>query len=518
MNAPGSSVPFQDRAGWSRTELLFLSTAVMLLSGILLPWSPAALDLLWILQLSLTLAVFLTCLMAQSSRQLDGFPLLAASGSLLSFLAVAGSMRTVVLRPETSGRLIGLTGRAIASLEPLLSLLTVFLLGFFLLYLIWLAGKRIHSAIEQYFFEILPFKKAGLETDRSLQILTVSQAQVLLDHIQKEVRFYASMEQIRKLLLAQITVNLFLVLTAWPLAWLSEWLQSAQAPGGHSPLESLAPALTGTALLAWIPAAVSAVSCAALLSKPSLALPRTDSRSQSAQTRKIQIQSSVSGQPEEIEILNPQSLSTPSIGPAAAEQLADFEPFRPSSPPAALADIRPLTLSCRSCDEYYRQMEDWISQPLFDQSIVLLISESVKDLPVAAAVHPALRLAQKNKNILLLDADGRNAVARVFSLEPSALAVPTPVAQLEHLWLQTVDLKKEWPPAVGTAGVDFFRCLVYAPQSLPLPPSVKIDRPVQVLFFTTLSADQVRQRLAGLAGIPCIYTILPLSAAVQQTD
>ncbi|MBP6124470.1 MAG: hypothetical protein KA469_01075 [Phycisphaerae bacterium] len=520
MNAPASTAVIQNGAGWSRTELLFVSTAAMLLTGIFLPWPPQVLDILWILQLSLTAAVVLTCLLAQNSSQLDGFPLLTAAASLLSFLAGAGCMKTLVLRGDTCGRLIGMTGRAIAAFEPLLALLVVFLIGFFLLYLVHLASKRMRLAVEHYFNHILPVKKAGLDTDRSLQILTAEQAQVLLNKIRKEVRFYASMEQIRKLLLTQITVNLFLVLAACPLAWLAEALQAASAPSSSSPLQTLAPPLTAAALLSWIPAAITAISCAALLSKESLALPRIDSAKETAQSRKIKIISSSSGRTEEVELLNPDSLRTVSAEGAPVERIADFEPSPPDIPSAMLPEIHLLNLQCRSAEEYYRRIEEFFSQPAFHQSFLLLTAESVKDLPVSVVVHPAVRLARQKKNVLLLDADPRNAIAKVFALEPSSLSAPRPVPHLEHLWLQSIRPENCFQMAAEPPQIDFQCRLVYAPQrpTIRPQPQGQTSRAVHVLFFSTEPPARVQPLFAGISAIRGVYVIDPLSAALSKAD
>jgi|GEM_PF-698297 hypothetical protein len=520
MNVPVSTATIQNGAGWSRTELLFVSTAAMLLTGILLPWPPQMLDILWILQLSLTAAVVLTCLLAQNSSQLDGFPLLTAGASLLSFLAGAGCMKTLVLRGDTCGRLIGTTGRAIAAFEPLLALLVVFLIGFFLLYLVHLASKRMRLAVEHYFNHILPVKKAGLDTDRSLQILTAEQAQVLLNKIQKEVRFYASMEQIRKLLLTQITVNLFLVLAACPLAWLAEALQAASAPSGSSPLQTLAPPLTAAALLSWIPAAITAISCAALLSKESLTLPRVDREKETAQSRKIKIISSSSERAEEVELLNPDSLRIVSAAGAPLERIADFEPSLPDAASAMLPEIRPVNVRCCSAEEYYRKMEEFFSQPAFHQSFLLLTAESVKDLPVSVVVHPAVRLARQKKNVLLFDADPRNAVAKVFALEPSSLSAPRPVPQLEHLWLQSIRPENCFQIAAEPPQIDFQCCLAYAPQRPRAFPqtSGQTSGVLHVLFFSTESPARVQPLFAGIAAIRGVYVIDPLFAAISKTD
>ncbi len=514
MNAPLTGIPIEDRAGWSRTERLFVSTAAMLLVGILLPWSSPVLDILWILHLSLTAAVILTCIGARNTSQLDGFPLLTAAASMLGFLTVAGCLRAVVFRRQACGRLVGMLGEALTSFEPLLALLTVFVLGFFLLYLVRLAGRRMHAAVEDYFFRVLPFKKAGLETDCSLQLLSEEQARLLADKIRQEVRFYASMEQIRKLLLAQIAVHIFLLLTAWPLAWTAEWLQSASSPPGLSPLAAAAAALTGTALLAWIPPAAAAAACAALLSKDSLALPRADNPEQSAQSRTIRIQSSVSGRTEEIEILNPQSLQEPPKNPSVPEQIANFEPSGSPDSSGPLPEIRLLTFQSTCPEEYYAHLAELFSRPEFRQSYLLLTSESVKDLPVNTAVHPALHLARRQKKVLLLDADPRNAAAKVFALRPETLTIPTAVPRLNHFWLQTIQLEEWMQKTAEVPADDFFCRLIYAPQKLPLPspprPCAETSAAaIRILLFSTKTAEQIRPLAAGW---PCLYLLTPLPA------
>ncbi|MEJ5259279.1 MAG: hypothetical protein WHS88_03720 [Anaerohalosphaeraceae bacterium] len=517
MNAPITGLSMEDRAGWSRTERLFVGTAAMLLVGILLPWSAAMLDILWILHLSLTAAVILTCLGARNTSQLDGFPLLTAGASMLSFLTVAGCLRAVVFHRQACGRLVEMLGEALTSFEPLLALLSVFILGFLLLYLVRLAGKRMHAAVEDYFFRILPFKRAGLETDRSLQLLSEEQARLLADKIQREVRFYASMEQIRKLLLAQITVHLFLLLTAWPLAWTAEWLQSASSPSGLSPLAAAAAALTGTALLAWIPPASAAAACAALLSKDSLALPRADSAEQSVPSRTIRIQSSVSGRTEEIEILNPQSLQEPPKSTSVPEQVADFEPSGSSDSSLPFPEIRSLTFEGTCPEDYYAYLAELFSRPEFRRSYLLLTSESVKDLPVHTAVHPALHLARQKQKVLLLDADPRNAAAKVFALRPEMLTVPTAVPRLNHLWLQSIQLEEWMQKTAEVPADDSFCRLIYAPQKLPLPspPPSRADTSasaVRIVFFSPKPPEQVRPLFAGW---PCIYLLAPLWAACK---
>lgn len=497
---------------WSRPEFLFIGTAVMLLTGVLIPWPDRVMDILWICHLSLTASVFVICVSAQSTSQLEGFPPLAAAGSFLSFLATAGCIRAIVLRRDTCGRLIRAVGDAIAALEPLLALLVIVVIGFFLLYLVLQAGRRMRQAIEQYLFQILPFKKIGLETDQTLGILTAEQGRRLGHKIFKEAGFYASMNGLRKLLTAQISANLFLLLAAWGLAWLGEMLQAA-AGQSTSPLEALAPILTGTAVFSWVPAGITAAACAALLSKESLALPRRDQMSE-PNKRKIQIVSSISGRVEEIELLNPDSVSDTPAQAGPAEQIAQFEPKTPQAIPQPL--VHRILLQCPNSDQYYRAMENLLTEKSDPSSMRLLLAESVHDLPVTVAVRPAIQLARKKQRILLIDADPRNALAQVFNLDPASLHKPAPVPRIPGLWLQTLS-----DSVSENQNTEAFTCrILYAPAQERLPEQMwnTLGENRSVFFFSLKNPDQIRVSAADWRTAGPLYIVTPLHAAVKPAS
>jgi hypothetical protein len=515
VNVYRPTEPIRHGPLWNRAEFLFLGIAVMLLTGVLIPWPDRLMDILWICHLSLTAAVLLTCLFAQNTSQLDGFPALAAAGSFLSFLATAGCMRAIVLRRDTCGRLVRAAGDQIALLEPLLALLLILVIGFFLLYLVLQAARRMRLAVEQYLFQVLPFKQIGLETDQTLQILSAAQSQQLGRKIRKEAAFYASMNGLRKLLTAQISANLFLLLAAWGLAWMGEMLRAA---AGHSvsPLEALAPVITGTAVFSWIPPGLTAAACAALLSKESLTLPQQEDKDESAK-RKIQILSSVSGRTEEIELLNPDSLFVPPPRIRPAEQIAHFEPPAPASPATAECPLQIIQIRCQNSDQYYLTLENLFAEKSPPASI-LLLADSVNDLPVTVAVHPAIYLTRKKQRVLLMDADPRNALAQVFNLDPASMMIkPVPVPRISGLWLQKMPDQEKRPEADIQNQEEFTFRIIYAPTQTRLPETLwnNLRSPCKVLFFCINPPAQLHPPTGGWPAGSCLFAVTPLHAAVR---
>ncbi len=510
MNASGPTESFRYGPLWNRSEFLFIGVAVMLLTGALIAWPDRVMDFLWICHLSLTAAVLVICLTAQSASQLDGFPGLAAAGSLLSFLATAGCMRAIVLRQDTCGRLVRTAGDQIAALEPLLAILLILVIGFFLLYLVLLAVRRMRRAVERYLFQVLPIKKIGLETDRTLLILNAAQARQLDRKIRKEAVFYTSMNGLRKLLTAQICTNLFLLLVAGGLAWMAEILRTA-AGSSIPPLEALSPVITGTAVFSWIPPALTAAACAALLDKESLSLPRQQQQTEPGK-QTIQILSSVSGRAEEIELLNPNSISAVPYQTRPLEQIASFEPqttvcsARDTNPPQL------IQIHCQNSDQYYLAIENLFVEKTHSASVFLL-AESVKDLPVTVAVHSAISLTRKKHRVLLIDGDPRNALAQVFSLDPASLQRPSEVPRISGLWLQSLSAQsKSLSPKEKEE--EFAYRILYAPAWDRLPDNLwdKFPPPCKALFFS--AAPPPAGRRPSRCGL---FVVTPLHAAVRPS-
>lgn len=521
MNSYDQANPFRSGPAWSRPEFLFTGTAVMLLAGVLIPWPDRLLDIFWICHFSLTAAVLVICAVARSSSQLEGFPALLASTSFLSFLATAGCMRAIVLRQDTCGRLIRAFGEKIAALEPLLALILILVTGFFILYLVVQSGRRIRQGIEHYLFQILPFKKIGLETDQTLHILTAQHVDILREKIRKEARFYASMNGLRKLLTAQISVNLFLLLAAWGLAWAGEMLQ-ASAEQILSPLESLAPVIAGTAIFSWVPAGAAAAACAGLLNKESLALPPSETPADQNSSRKITIISSASGRSEEIELINPDFISSPPANEKPIEKIAQFEPPQPMIPKEMMVqEIKRIKIQCKSSSQYYQSMEKLFTHKSFRSSLLLLIAESVEDLPVTVAVHPAVQLARKKQNVLLVDADlQRHAVAKVFTMDPYTLQKPSAVHRIDHLWLQSIlEDSGKLPEEIQDPNAEFTYRMIYSPQGHWLWNHMddRTKKNIRILFFSSKAPEEIRLVFSEIALSEPLFVIPPLSAAVTQT-
>ncbi len=523
MNSYIQTNPIRSGPAWSRPEFLFTGTAVMLLTGVLIPWPDRVLDILWICQLSLAAAVLAICASARSSSQLDGFPPLLAATSFLSLLGTAGCMRAIVLRQDACGRLIRGLGDALTALEPLLALILMPVLGFFILYLVTQSGRRIRQAIEHYLVQILPFKKIGLETDQNLNILTRQQAETLLEKIEKEVRLYASMNGLRKLMTAQIAVNLFLVLASALLAWAGQSIQAAAEQTG-TVLETLAAGIAGTAVVSWVPVGAVAAACGALLNKESLALPRNDAANEQNGSRKIHIVSSVSGRPEEVELLNPDSLSDLSQSQKPTEKIVHFEPQPPASPPQAPASkIRTINIRCKTSAQYYQSLEKLFTHPCFRSAFLILTAESVEDLPVTVAVHPAVQLARKKQTVLLIDADlQRHAAARVFSMDPQTLCrKPSPVPRINSLKIQCLmDQRPQSLLNIQNQEDDIACRIVYAPQGQWMwtrHEEWKMDK-TKVLFFSSKTPEQIRALCPEAAAAGAIFLIPSLHKAISQAS
>ena len=404
---------------WSRSEFLFLLTALTVLAGLLIPWPDRWLDALWIVCVCMTVSVLLICLMARNSRQLDGFPALSAASGLLAILLTAGGVKRVVLQ-RSSGLLVLKVG-GLFSVAGAAAPILLILVGVVLAFTVCYSAFRIRRAIEEYLFRVQPFKRAGLETDRTLRVLTEEKVTAMEESICREAGFFASMGGVSRLLNALMICSVLLVGSAMVLVWALD-LMAAAGTDDIARDQAVVP-LAGTAVLSWAVLGSVVPACAAMLGRKSFAA-ASDHEPPKVASRKVVVVSPATGKTEEVELLNPDFVtrSGSAAQAAAMEQIAEFEPSSPqSSQPSQSSQpktspIRRFPLRSRDAQSYYKALSELILSPQWRKPVVLLASEEPLDLPVTVAVHTAVLTAQK-QGVLLIDADARRrAIAQVFQI------------------------------------------------------------------------------------------------------
>lgn len=422
------------RPSWSRPGVVFAVASLVLLTAFLIPFSEKALDILWVCSFCLSVAVTIICGAARSSSDLIGFVPLISGLSLLRLAAEAGTARRII-QDEPAGILLGLTGSALVSVGSLAAVLIFLLLAVIVIIVIFASCQRITLSVNGYLREVLPLKRMGITTDLQLGVIDEDHAYILARRIIAENRFFAGMNGTGLLMQAEAAVCIFILLACLVIPQAGN---SAGQPSGIEFLNGVAPFVAGLSVFALVPALIVAVSCGVLMAKDTLAL-RTDNQGETATVpaKKITVVALDGDSEKGIELLTHDFARLTS----SEEHIAEFEPAGSgvgAGPSSVSVDI-----SCRNAKEYYEKLSEVICKIDSLPRVILLASDKVHSLPVTVAVNTAIRLAQKKQKVLLVDTDdARNAVAKVFDLDPALLQKKIQPSSLENLSVCCVPAEK----------------------------------------------------------------------------
>lgn len=526
------------RPAWSRPEVVFITAALVLLGAFLVPFSPAVLAVIWVCTFCLAGAVTIICLAAGSSSDLIGFVPLISSATLLRLVALAAASRRIA-QQDLPDPLTNATGVFVSQNWPLGAILVCLLMAAIVSIAVFAASQRIFLASTGYTQRILPLKRIGIETDMRMGVITEEQAQTLAQRIVTEFRFFAGMHGVATLIRGEVGIIVVILLACVLMPALGPGLQTLS---GQELMSQYVPPVVGLAIFTLVPAVIAAVACGAMMSRDTLALRSENPPQAASPTRKIAIISKDSGVSEEIELLNPEFTLQ------SGEQIADFEPIgaeiavpeetqtpsrsafeealqtaqalsapvaETSKTPEPAAADKPdgdEKMICRNAEEYYEKLSRIICRSAMPAR-VLLAAGSAADLPVTVAVNVAIRLAQKQKKVLLVDSDtSRSALAQVFELDQRMLqkkAMPTCFENLSVCNIPASKLSRLLQKSAVARVFDV--ALVYAPDAGQL----KI-RPFENLtaFYFSVQSTPPQNLQTTLAG--AVRAIMPIHSVLNS--
>jgi flagellar biosynthesis component FlhA len=324
-------------------DVLYIAAALSPAAGLLLPLPERLIDIGWVCSLSLTASLIIICLLAKNTSQLHGFAPLLASTILLRLFLTAASLK-FILRSASSPALIALLGNKFTQADPVPAVLASAILLAGCLSAVFRFAPAMRRAAFDFAARILPLKRAGLQADLGLQVISRQQAQNLLEKIRSESRLFASFAVSSVLLRIESAAAAFLLpallaLKVFYASGQSQWLpQDAAAILSYG---------AGLACLLFIPAALSAWACASLTSREKLSLQAQPADSKEQNLAKVHIVSHNTGKTEQVELLNPDFATRPAAAKKNDENIVDFEP------PAAVPPCPPVQSLPQDSPEKY---------------------------------------------------------------------------------------------------------------------------------------------------------------------
>ncbi len=420
------------RVLFSRSDFISTAAALALLVGLLATIPVRLMDIFQIFSLCLTGALVMIAFLANSSSELASFPALVVIACVLRMSLNVGCARLIFLEGrggaviETLGGVVSLPGGMWAMIICPIAVVVVW--G-----AIYKAAGRIAVKAAKFTSEVIRVKRIGIEADLGIGRIDADQAQALERKLVREGRFYLNMTGVAKFLVCDLAIASVVVLvTAGGQSIITAIGASGGGGGEGGPAGGV---LVGGAMVgSLVPVLLLALGSTRLVCANSVSFGGDSAKSEKAGTKVVEVVSPETGQTEEVELLNPDFVEVSVRDPKSGdkEEIASFEPVDAAGATEA-ASGKEATSAGRAeatggmkkfdnIDAYYDEITGHIDNLGKEQMPVLFGAESFNDLPVTVAVNVAIRITEKGRSCLIIDADSeRNAVARVFDIPPEQI-------------------------------------------------------------------------------------------------
>jgi Mrp family chromosome partitioning ATPase len=540
-----------------RGGLLFTQAAIVLLTGLLVPIPPIAIDVLLAVNLVFTAMLLFVALTARDPAEITSVPPVAVFITLLRLGTNVAAAKSIILIAN-GGRIIDWCGTHIY--YGVVSIIIAAILVLVICVVICKAAIFIRRKAIGYLAETIPNRQATLDTEFQNGTLTYDQMLRARNRIERQKKFFAGMASTSSLLLCDgviaVIITLATIFGATVIGIMNASAIMAGSPQ-YSPL-ALAVALTTA-----VPALLVALALGVLINKRFLLslkvqspIAKTIHIDEPAETFYSEDHAAAAMIPPTLEAIeaeplpdelpnmnvaefadsiqipeqelneiltddipfeqpvieeieteaDPQIIEPPTEELLAAPMLA--EEFA-NEPQAAYQEIESpvgdeVTVQAASTeivrDDYYY---DSILAVIGDKSkaSMLLAGESISQLPITIAVELAIHIIQVGKRCLLIDMDPtRNAVATAFEIDSASMqgkAVPTGIT---HLWISPAD-DPDNPAAVKL--------------SRKVANALKVFDYV-VIYAPNAAAQNVQDQLAGVSDAAIIFGMSDETASLEE--
>jgi hypothetical protein len=504
-----------------RADFLVAAGAAAVLAGLLFPLGAHVLDVLLIFSICLAAAIVLITFSARSAVQVQSFPLLIVVVTCLR-VALGVACAKLLLVHGRAGTLVNVFGELIVGEHLMLTVLVFCLLATITLGVTFRAAKRISRMAGEFAGDIVPTRKASLETALGADIISESQARGLERRTHLETSFFAGMNGAATFMLCCVVAEFVIIIVAI----VGSLAVGASTAGGMA-LRTQGTLAVGAGAISIISIFTISTAASRLVGKSFMSYAADDWFGEIGQRNAERIAvsanevASAQTSTGSTRLTSSQAVGAPSAnsaGPASSQAVGaviavDHRPRielrieETQSPGAegetAVTDMEAyLGMHTREA-EWLKEEQTisrhdeseagglWVWQEIKDENCyeliaelienrsrdkgrtVLMAAESADKLPVTVPVNAAVRLSQRNQRCLLIDLDWeRDAIAKVFddggrdqTIQKGACEIPSCI---ENLWICPASrLKGRSLPELKDVLTDlkgrYDRLIVYAP-------------------------------------------------------
>lgn len=193
------------------SDIIVASLIIGIILIIVIPQTPLALDFLLIINLTVSLIIFLTTLFTTNVLQLSVFPTLLLVTTLLR-LALNVSSTRLILSSGEAGSVIGAFGDFVIGGNPVVGLVIFIIITAIQLVVITNGAGRVSEVAARFTLDAMPGKQMAVDADLNAGLINEEQARERRRAMQREADFYGAMDGASKFVKGDAIIGIVITL------------------------------------------------------------------------------------------------------------------------------------------------------------------------------------------------------------------------------------------------------------------------------------------------------------------
>ena len=184
---------------------------LMIIILIIVPLSPVLLDLMLIINISLSLMILLIALYAKDSLEFSTFPTMLLILTLFRLSLNISATRLILGNGGSAGNVIKTFGNFVVGSNMVVGFIIFLIIVIIQFIIITKGSERVAEVAARFTLDAMPGKQMAIDADLNAGIIDEAQAQKRRANIQKEADFYGAMDGASKFVKGDAIVGIIIV-------------------------------------------------------------------------------------------------------------------------------------------------------------------------------------------------------------------------------------------------------------------------------------------------------------------
>lgn len=194
------------------SDISVAGAVLLIIVLIIVPLSPAILDLLLIVNISFSLMILLMALYARDILEFSTFPTLLLILTLFRLSLNISSTRLILSNGGDAGNVIATFGNFVVGSNLVVGVIVFLIIVIIQFIIITKGSERVAEVAARFTLDAMPGKQMSIDADLSAGVIDESQAQKRRSDIQKSADFYGAMDGASKFVKGDAIVGIIIVI------------------------------------------------------------------------------------------------------------------------------------------------------------------------------------------------------------------------------------------------------------------------------------------------------------------